>query len=120
MAFLITLYGCGRHVEELEDADCEPGPVVHEIVWKMDVNGQNASVTVKPGDTVRWVWGEDDMPHDVSSTDANAPDGFGSEILTGEGQVYEFTFTEETTFEYRCSVHPDSMFGTITVVVCEE
>jgi plastocyanin len=99
---------------------CTPEPVTHEIMWEMGVSGQQASLTIKPGDTVKWIWAEDDMPHDVSSDDSNAPDDFGSTLMTGLGMTYEYTFMEETVFEYHCSIHSDSMFGTITVVECSE
>ncbi|MEX2350581.1 MAG: plastocyanin/azurin family copper-binding protein [Flavobacteriaceae bacterium] len=116
---LIMLFNsCTRNVEGIEETPCNEEPVVHEIVWEVGVNGPDASLTIAPGDTVRWIWGEDDMPHNVVSDDANAPEDFGSEILTGGGMIYEFTFTEETVFEYRCSVHPATMFGTITVILC--
>jgi hypothetical protein len=119
--FLIPLIvsSCTRNVEELPLVDCDPGPVVYEINWMMDVTVQEASVILRPGDTVRWIWAEDDMPHDVSSTDPNAPIDFGSAILTGIGNVYEYTFTEAMEFNYLCSVHPTTMFGTITVIACD-
>lgn len=116
----LTVFSCTRNVEELPEVNCEPGPVVHEIHWSSDVSAQEASVVIKPGDTVRWVWTEDNMPHDVSSTDPNAPEDFGSDLLTGIGHVYEYTFTEEVVFNYLCSVHPTTMFGTITVIACED
>src|SRR5690606_12983272 len=86
------------------------------ITWVMDISHEEASVTIGTGDTVLWTWGESGMPHDVSSIDPDAPDDFGSEILIGEGQTYEYTFTEEAEIDYRCSVHPNTMTGTITIV----
>src|SRR5690554_2489145 len=118
--FLVLLIGCGRNVEEIEQVDCDNEPVIYEIIWMTNMAVQNATITIKPGDTIRWIWGEGGMPHDVTSDDPNAPEDFGSEILLGEGQVYEYTFTEEITFEYRCSIHPNSMVGTISVIACEE
>jgi len=118
--FLVLLIGCGRNVEEIEQVDCDNEPVIYEIIWMTNMAVQNATITIKPGDTIRWIWGEGGMPHDVTSDDPNAPEDFGSEILIGEGQVYEYTFTEEITFEYRCSIHPNSMVGTISVIACEE
>jgi len=115
----ITVLGCSRNVEEAPVANCEPGPVVHEINWMDGISVHSASVVIKPGDTVRWIWAEDNMPHDVSSTDPQAPADFGSQILTGLGNTYEYTFTEEAIFNYRCSVHPTTMNGTITVVACD-
>lgn len=91
------------------------GQQTHDITWLMGISNQDASVTINTGDTVRWTWGENGMPHNVSSVDPNAPSGFGSETMTGIGSVYEFTFTEPVIFNYRCSVHPTLMTGTITV-----
>jgi len=117
----IILVSCENNVEkDLITPPCSPEPVTHEIIWKMGVSGQLASLTIKPGDTIRWVWGENDMPHDVNSNDPNAPGDFGSSIMIGQGMTYEYTFLEEAVFEYNCSVHPDTMFGTITVVQCSE
>lgn len=86
----------------------------YTVTWMMGISEEDASVTAAPGDTIKWVWGEDNMPHDVSSTDPNAPPDFGSEIMTGIGSEYEYTFTEEAVFDYGCSVHPD-MVGVITI-----
>lgn len=86
----------------------------YEIDWKMGISQEDASVNGAPGDTVKWIWGEEGMPHDVSSTDPNAPEDFGSEIMTGMGSEYEYTFTEEVMFEYGCSVH-STMIGVITI-----
>jgi len=87
----------------------------HEITWMMGITNEEASITIEEGDTILWIWGEPDMPHDVSSVDPNAPDGFGSEIMKGLDSSYEFTFEEAVVFDYRCSVHPQQMVGTITV-----
>lgn len=86
------------------------------ITWLMGISEEDASLTLSSGDTVIWTWGENGMPHDVSSIDPDAPDDFGSEILIGMGQTYEYTFTEPAEIDYRCSVHPTTMKGTITVL----
>lgn len=85
-----------------------------EILWKMGISEADASATIQVGDKVRWIWDEPDMPHDVSSDDPDAPDDFGSEILIGMGQIYEYTFTTPAEIDYFCSIH-SSMNGTITV-----
>ncbi|MFA7444637.1 MAG: plastocyanin/azurin family copper-binding protein, partial [Flavobacteriaceae bacterium] len=101
---LLLLLSCEYNVEKgLAPSPCNPEPVTHEIMWKMGVSGQLASLNIKPGDTVRWIWTEDNMPHDVHSDDPNAPADFGSAILIGQGTIYEYTFTEETVFDYNCS-----------------
>src|SRR5437870_6282599 len=82
-----------------------------------------ADLTVKVGDTVRWVWGS--SGHSVvSGTDGNADNQFCSPSNTGcdnpplssRGATYEHTFTQAGTFPYYCSVHFSlGMTGTITV-----
>jgi hypothetical protein len=89
--------------------------VTVEILWKMGISDDDASATIQVGDMVRWIWDEPSMPHDVSSDDPDAPDDFGSEILTGMGQIYEYTFTTPAEIDYFCSIH-SNMNGTITVL----
>lgn len=88
----------------------------HEIMWSMSTTPEQATITIEVGDTIKWIWAEDGMPHDVSSTDPNAPEDFGSPIVSDLGYEYEYTFNEEVTFEYKCIVHPTTMVGVITVV----
>lgn|SRR5690554_3308300 len=114
---MVMLASCGYHVENYTPP-CDPAPVAYTIIWKMSITPQEASLTIKPGDTVRWVWGENDMPHNVISEDPDAPEDFGSEIMIGEGSVYEYVFLEEVVFDYFCSVHPTTMTGSITVQEC--
>lgn len=87
----------------------------YEITWITNITVQDASLTIEEGDAIKWIWGEDAMPHDVSSVDPNAPQGFGSTIMSDIGSTYEFTFTDAVIFDYHCSVHPQQMTGTITV-----
>jgi plastocyanin len=65
-----------------------------------------ASVTISPGDTVRWT--------NMDSDDHTVTDSTFESGMLGEGDSYEFTFTETGTFEYYCSIHPE-MEGTVTV-----
>ncbi len=87
----------------------------YEITWMMGITVEDASITIEEGDTIKWIWGQDEMPHDVSSIDPDAPEDFGSEIMSDIGSEYEFTFPDAVVFDYRCSVHPQQMNGTITV-----
>jgi plastocyanin len=86
----------------------------HHITWMMGISLEEASLTIEVGDTVIWTWGQNGMPHNVTSIDPNAPEGFGSETMSDIGSTYEFTFTEATTFDYRCSIH-NTMTGVIEV-----
>ena len=69
------------------------------------------SLTVAPGTTVTWI-NRDDMPHTVKSTDANMPK-FKSGTLDTDDK-FTFTFTDEGTFKYFCTVHAH-MTGEIIV-----
>lgn len=84
-----------------------------DLDWAIGINGAAASVTVEPGDTVRWTW-TDTAPHTVTSI-AGSQETFDSGVITGMGMQYSFTFTQVGDNDYRCEVHPATMFGTIIV-----
>ena len=52
-------------------------------------------VTIEEGDTVTWVWGDGDMPHDVS--------GVGFKVQT-EG-TFTHTFEDAGDYPYVCTLH---------------
>lgn len=83
------------------------------ITWMMGITHEDASLTISTGDKVIWTWG-DAMPHTVQSEDSDAPNDFGSGMLTGSGQTYEYTFTTAAEIDYFCGVH-SGMTGTITI-----
>lgn len=85
----------------------------YDLDWALGINGEAASLTIETGDTVRWTW-TDEMQHDVISL-LSSQESFDSGIMTGSGTQFEYTFTEVGVNNYQCSVHPGSMFGTITV-----
>jgi len=85
-----------------------------DLDWAVGINGADASVTVEPGDTVRWTW-TDALPHSVTSIAGMSVETFDSTILTGTGTQFSYTFSVEGTNDYECIVHSGSMFGTITV-----
>jgi plastocyanin len=65
-------------------------------------------ITVAKGTTVTWV-NHDDVPHTVVSKDQK----FRSKALDTNDQ-FSFTFTEQGTYVYFCSVHP-VMIAKVTV-----
>lgn len=84
-----------------------------DLDWAIGINGGAASLTIETGDTVRWTW-TDSAPHTVTSL-ASATETFDSGTLTGNGQQFSYTFLLEGVNDYRCEIHPGTMFGTITV-----
>lgn len=91
------------------------GQTTHDITWQDGVNGTAASLEIQTGDTVRWIWG-DNTPHNIVSSNSNAPADFGSETISQEGYVYSYTFNKAGNINYICDQKPDSMYGTINVV----
>jgi plastocyanin len=74
-----------------------------------------SSLTIEPGDTVRWVNVEGN--HNVNGTTDTYPDNpesFGNQIAASPW-TYEFVFTLEGVYDYRCDLHSSAMQGTVTV-----
>ncbi|MDC7999535.1 T9SS type A sorting domain-containing protein [Aequorivita todarodis] len=83
-----------------------------DLDWFVGVPSGNVSITIAPGDTVRWTW-TDEVPHSVTS-DSGSQEDFDSGILTGSGTQFSYTFTEVGVNPYECDVH-SNMEGVITV-----
>ena len=99
----------------------QPGTVM--IVLPVDV-GSNESLNFTPsnikvviGVNNTIVWNDlDYIQHTVQSIKLPAgAKGWNSGILN-EGQLFTITLTVPGTYRYDCSIHPDWMVGTITVV----
>ena len=63
-------------------------------------------VTIKAGETVRWKWGGG-VQHDVKG------EGFDSGVKS-KG-TFDHTFDTAGEYPYKCTVHPTTMKGTVTV-----
>jgi len=75
------------------------------------------SVTVNPGDTVRWVLRGSNAGHTVTDRNGAFDSGF---VFNNNGDTYQHTFTaadNEKTFEYHCASHDDccQMRGSVRV-----
>jgi hypothetical protein len=84
-----------------------------QIIWQN--NTPNANLSINQGDTVLWVWGDTDA-HTVASL-KGSDDVFDSNELTGVSESFSHTFNKIGAFPYHCSLHPNEMFGTISVQV---
>ena len=58
-------------------------------------------VTVRPGDTIRWV-NNSDLPHTTTSADGGWDSG-----IVDPGAYYEKTFNDSGAFDYLCELHAD-------------
>jgi plastocyanin len=82
------------------------GPPAAATVRLQDVLFKPAAVTIHVGQTVRWVWDDAPVQHNVTFAHFHSP--------TQATGTWSHTFTTAGTFPYRCSIHFD-MTGTVTV-----
>lgn len=81
-------------------------------------NSGNASINT--GETITWHWVGPDTGHIIESLPGQAeawesdPPG-ANENNHVVGDTFPHTFTQVGAFDYHCRIHPDKMFGTITV-----
>ena len=92
------------------DDDDDPPPAA-AAVNVQDNQFVAAAVQVQAGGTVRWTW-QGNNPHNVTFTG-------GPASTTKTQGNFERTFTTAGTFSYQCTVHGQTMSGTVTVVADE-
>ena len=91
-----------------------PAPPQVVVVQVRDFGFEPRSVTIQPGDTVRWVLSGADRTHTVSARDGSFDSGAS---FNRDGGTFERRFTTSGTWEYWCSSHRDccSMQGSVRV-----
>jgi plastocyanin len=74
-----------------------------------------SSVTIHPGDTVRWTWGS--SFHSSTSGIPGAPNGIWDSGILNQGATFSHTFNSTGTFPYYCTPHGGccGMVGTVIV-----
>ena len=90
--------------------------IVGNIFFQSGHNGtQNpAQDTVAVGQMVTWTWtNTGSTSHSVQSI--SSPSFTSSNVLTGNGQTYTFTFTQPGSYHYQCAVHGSLMTGVVVV-----
>jgi len=75
-----------------------------------------ASVTIHPGDQVKWTWGS--SGHSTTSGSPGMPNGLWDSGIQGQGATFTRTFNSTGTFPYYCTPHGGccGMTGTVMVV----
>ena len=68
------------------------------------------SLSVKTGTTVTWANDDDGLAHTVTAADGSFDSG-----RLGSGATFSHTFDTAGTFAYQCTIHPQSMQGTVVV-----
>ena len=79
-----------------------------------------SSVTIHPGDQVKWTWASGGLyspMHSSTSGTPGAPNGLWDSGILGQGAVFTHTFNTAGTFHYYCVVHGQccGMTGVVTV-----
>ncbi len=74
-----------------------------------------SSVTIQPGDTVRWTWST--SGHSSTSGTPGVPNGLWDSGILGQGATFTHTFNTVGSFPYYCTPHGlcCGMTGTVTV-----
>lgn len=83
-----------------------PGPPAAATVRLQDVLFHPARVVIHTGQTVRWVWDDAPVQHNVTFAHFRSP--------TQSTGTWSHTFTAPGVYPYRCSIHFD-MTGTVVV-----
>jgi plastocyanin len=75
-----------------------------------------SSVTIHPGDQVRWTFGS--SGHITTSGSPGMPNGIWDSGIRNQGAVFTHTFSSAGTFPFYCTPHGGccGMVGTVTVV----
>ncbi len=94
-----------RQVEEQQEA---VGGARTVIVRIQDTKYVPDQVSIRAGQTVRWV-NNDQIEHTVTGDDFDS-----GEIAPGES--YDRIFADKGEEKYMCTIHPDRMQGTVTIV----
>jgi hypothetical protein len=87
-----------------------------------DSGGCSNQSTVKAGDTINWVWGDNAMPHSATSGTCvgevcqTTPFWDSGEFVTGGGHTFSRVMNNPGVFPYFCTVHDSNMVGTVRVV----
>ena len=128
LALALAAAGCGDDDEDEGggggEATEEPAPTgdgkeeaggrLVEVAMR-DIAFEPASITINKGTTVTWT-NEESVGHDVTKTGGPGPEfSSGDPGGMGQGDSYEETFQTAGKIQYVCTVHADSMEGTITV-----
>jgi plastocyanin len=117
LAGVLIVQSCGGGGGGYGGGPTAPPPpatgVVH-VVQIHDNSYEPKSITIAPGDMVRWVFSGSTTTHTVTAKDGTFDSGF---IFTSQGASYEHRFDNRGTTNYSCKTHSDCclMRGSVLV-----
>jgi len=80
----------------------EPRPAQVIVVQVKDNSYEPKSITIEPGDTVRWVVSGTDRTHTVTAVNGAFDSGA---VFTASGATFERRFDTAGTWDYSCKAH---------------
>jgi len=80
----------------------EPRPAQVVVVQVKDNSYEPKSITIEPGDTVRWVFSGTDRTHTVTAVNSAFDSGA---VFTSSGATFERRFDTIGTWDYSCKAH---------------
>jgi plastocyanin len=101
LALTVTYCGGGGGGSSPSEPPPGGGPQVI-VVQVRDNTYEPRTVTISPGDTVRWVFSGPSTTHTVTARDGSFDSGA---IFTGPGTSFERRFNTAGTYEYSCQAH---------------
>ncbi len=125
---IFSFYGCSNANQTNSGSDSDsstttaPGATTHIVKMTADYEFVPSSLTIKQGDSVKWVV-TSNKPHEVASGKViegedgreGVPDGLWETGKMASGS-FTYTFNTTGTFPYYCDAHLDQgMIGSITV-----
>ncbi|MHC4267448.1 MAG: cupredoxin domain-containing protein [Planctomycetota bacterium] len=121
---IFSFYGCGIADQTNSGSSSTPssGATTHIVKMTGDYEFVPSSLTIKQGDSVKWVV-TSNKPHEVASGTViegedgmeGVPDGLWKTGKMASGN-FTYTFNSTGTFPYYCDAHLDQgMIGEITV-----
>jgi plastocyanin len=95
--------------------NAEPATTVTVLVGNGGFNFSPSSVTIHPGDTVRWEFSS--SGHSTTSGNPGMPNGIWDSGIRDQGAVFTRTFNTVGSFPYFCTPHGEccGMTGTVNV-----
>jgi plastocyanin len=79
-----------------------PRPQQTHVIQVKDFSYEPRSLTIEPGDTVRWVFSGTDRTHTVTALNGTFDSGT---VFTASGATFERRFDTVGTWDYSCQAH---------------
>ena len=117
LAASLAVYSCGGGGggggSPTEPPTPAPTAQIHVVTVKEN-SYEPKSITIQPGDTVRWVFSGVDPNHTVTAVNGAFDSGV---VFTTPGAMFERRFATAGTFDYSCKAHKQCclMQGSIRV-----